>query len=463
MNAPVLWIFLPALVSTILIITPQERIRFLIFITTSILLVLSTFIIRIDPVGDLSFFEFAMSSELRILGRSFILTEEDKFLVQIVYFFNVIWGIFSYFFRRNSRVVPFGLLFSGMLLAAYTVTPFLYAALIIELSILLSIPLLHDNKQAETQGISRFLIYQTLALPFILLAGWFLAGGEITPVNPAQLVQATLLLGLGFILWLGVFPFHSWISLLYRESETINLGYFLQLFIFIAFFIILKFLNGFSWLRQYGTFFQGLLVLGAIMEGLGALGISFQNNLKDINGYALLHMIGVLMTALGIYIFGGIILFPHMFAVYFASLSLLHITIEYLFGSVRNEKLELAQKEDVNIYAFFGYAYALLTISGMPLTIGFAPVLWMYQILANNHVFAFWVLIGSKILISITAIRVIKLMYEKAVTRQALLPEKIKDWGMVVFFVLVMLAGLFPTVIYRNFEQLLSGFKNLIQ
>jgi NADH-quinone oxidoreductase subunit N len=463
MNAPIYWIFLPAAISIILFVTPQERTRYLFFVAVSTFFALSAFFIRIDPDSEVAFFEFTMSSELRILGRSLILKEEDKFLLQVIYFFNALWGIISYFFRRYSRVVPLGLLFSSMLLAAYAVTPFLYAALIIELAIILSVPLIHANHQEGSRGISRYMIYQTLALPFILLAGWFLAGGEITPVNPDQLVQATMLLGLGFILWLGVFPFHSWISLLYRESETINLGYFLQLLIAIAFLVMLKFINGFSWLRQYGIFFEGLIVLGAIMEWLGALGLSFQKNLKAINGYALLHMIGMLMTTLGVYTYGGFIILPHMFAIYFIALSLLHISLEYIYLNDRNKKIDLSLKEDVNVLAILGYAYGLLSISGMPLTIGFAPVQWTYQTLASNHIFAFYALIGSKILVSITSIRLIKLINEKPIKIQTQLPKKVIDWVFLIFLALIMLAGFFPNFLYVSFEQLMSGFENLIQ
>ena len=463
MNAPVFWIFLPAGVSIILFFTPRERTRYFFFVAASMLFTVSAFIIRIDPTSEMSFFEIAMSSELRILGRSFLLTEEDQFLVQVVYSLNALWGIFSYFFRRYSRVVPLGLLFSAMLLAAYSVTPFLYAALIIELAIILSVPILHDNQNSKTRGISRYMIYETLALPFILLAGWFLAGGEITPVNPAQLVQATLLLGLGFILWLGVFPFHSWISLLYRESETINLGYILQLFISISFLIMLKFINGFSWLRQYGLFFEALLILGAIMEALGALGLFLQKNLKDINGYALLHLVGMLMTTLGIYSYSDITILPHMFAIFFIALSLLHITIEFVHTSGRNTNIFLQQKEDVKLVAVLGYVYALLVISGMPLTIGFTPVQWIYQTLAPNHAIAFWMLIGSKTLISITAIRLLKRIYEIPISLQDLMPKKIKDWALLLLLVFTVLAGLFPSFIFSKFDQLVSGFENLIQ
>ena len=273
MSAPVLWILLPAFLSIILFLNNKTEYRFYVFVLFSFFLTILTILIRIDPAGDIPFYQFSIRSDLNILGRSFILTQNDLFLVRLIYFFNTIWGIFANFYRRQNRAIPLGLLFSAMLLGAFSVFPFLYAALIIALSIILSVPLLVGNRTRNLTGISRFVIYQVLALPFILLAGWFLAGGEISPVNPSQLIQAALLLGLGFVLWLGVFPFHSWIPMLHRESDGINAGYVLILLISITFLVILKFIDGFSWLRQYALFYQAMLLLGIIMAALGAVGV----------------------------------------------------------------------------------------------------------------------------------------------------------------------------------------------
>ena len=95
--------------------------------------------------------------------------------------------------------------------------------------IIMSIPLLVSANTKKKTGITRYLIFQTLSMPFVLLAGWFLAGGEVAPVNPEQLAQATLLLGLGFVFWLGIFPFHSWVPMVFEETSIIESGYVFQL------------------------------------------------------------------------------------------------------------------------------------------------------------------------------------------------------------------------------------------
>jgi len=463
MSAPVIWIILPASFSILLFFTRRGRNRFIIFAAISLILALSTLVIKVNPTEETAFYEIPVPSALTILGRSFILTQEDSSLVRVVYFFNAVWASFGYFFDKDIRVIPLGMLHSAMLLAAYSVTPFLYASLIIALAVILSVPLILDNQNSNTHGVARYLVYQILALPFILLAGWFLAGGEITPVNPEQLVQAALLLGLGFVLWLGVFPFHSWVSLLYREANPINLGFILQMQFFVTFLIVLKFIDGFSWLRQYTIFFQAFLVLGAIMQLLGSLGIFFQNNLKDINGYALLHMVGVLMTSLGVYSFSEVMILPQMFAVYLIGLSILHITLAYVDMNDRNPTLSILQSDKWFLPAMLGYVYGLGTLCGLPLTFGFAPTQWVYQTLARTNEFYFWVFIASKVIISISGIRLLKVVFERILSLRSLIPKNFQEWFMIFFLSIVVISGLFPKLVYGTFEHLMSSFENLIQ
>ena len=463
MNSPIVWIILPAVASVLLLLVQQERTRFFLFSGASLFFALSTFLIKIDPIGEVAFYEIEMRSELPILGRSFILAETDILLIRLVYFFNAIWGIFAYFFRHDNRIVPLGLLFSSMLLAAYAVTPFLYAALIIALAVILSIPLISNNQNQRASGVSRLLIYQALALPFILLAGWFLAGGEVTPVSPEQLIQATLLLGLGFILWLGVFPFHSWIPLLYREEKPINLGYILQLLVTIIFLLILKFTNGFSWLRQYSLFFDAMLLLGIIMADLGSAGIVFQKNLNDMSGYTFLHMVGMLLVTLGLYPGMETLVFPSMLSIFLINISLLHISLVYMSSESEAVSYQFLNTGKWNFFALFGFAFALFTISGMPLTIGFPPIQWIYQNLYRSNLIFFWFLLLSKIFIAFSAFRIVKIMYDKTKNLAAILPKQTRDWVLFILIISVILIGSFSQGVYRNFDQLLTGFENLIQ
>ena len=198
---------------------------------------------------------------MNILGRSLVFTTGLK---TPQYFFMVHWEfghLAIYIFKIKSNIVPFGLAFIGLLIAALAVEPFLYSALIIEIAVIVSIPIVANAANPRIKGVSRYLIYFTIGMPFVLLAGWYLAGGEITPVNDEQLIQAALLLGLGFVFWLAVFPFHSWMPLLADETEPIE-GFFVLTILPMAVAVLLmKYLNGFAWLRGFGTVFLALRLI----------------------------------------------------------------------------------------------------------------------------------------------------------------------------------------------------------
>ena len=94
----------------------------------------------------------------------------------------------------------------ALLVAALAVEPFLFSALLIEMAVLVSVPLLSPPGHPVGKGVLRYLIFQTLAMPFILFAGWVFGGVEINPADTQLLVQSVVLMGFGFAFWLAVFP-----------------------------------------------------------------------------------------------------------------------------------------------------------------------------------------------------------------------------------------------------------------
>ena len=90
MNAPVIWIIFPAVISILLFFIKNRRIRGYLFIGISFIFAVITLFIKIDLSGERGFFTIGVSSILNILGRNFILLENDKFLIFMVYFFNAI-------------------------------------------------------------------------------------------------------------------------------------------------------------------------------------------------------------------------------------------------------------------------------------------------------------------------------------------------------------------------------------
>ena len=124
-----------------------------------------------------------------------------------------------------NRLVPIGFMITALMVASIAVEPFLYAALFIQMAILLAIPLMTSIYEAPSKGITRFLVYQTLAMPFILLAGWLLGGVEASPGDLALATQSASMLGLGFAFLLAIFPLYTWIPMLAEEVSPYILAF----------------------------------------------------------------------------------------------------------------------------------------------------------------------------------------------------------------------------------------------
>ena len=464
MNAPVIWIIFPPVLSIFLFFVKNRKIQGYLYIGMSFVFAVLTLFIKIDLTGEKGLLTIGVSSILNILGRRFLLLENDKFLIFMVYFFNAIWGVTSIVIKRNARFIPFGLMYTAFLLAAVSVEPFLYSALIIEIAVIMSIPLLVNSHADRKSGLSRYLIFQTMAMPFILLAGWFLAGGEVNPVNSEQLVQATLLLGLGFIFWLAVFPFHSWVPKIFDETDPIDSGYIFLLLQSICLILILKYINGFGWLRTFPVFFQALRFLGIIMAGFGSVEIFFEKSIRKLIGYEFLHSIGILLVAVGLSAARGITLFSYLIGSRLISFSLLAWSVSNFKSSEKGISTlsfsDLTQKRPI---AGASFLFSLLSLSGMPLTIGFPPLQTLYQYLAVDYPMLLVLMIISNVLITLTVFKLVKEILRNNYEFRYLLNAAKEDIFIFSILIIFIISGFFPRTILIRFEYLVSGFDFLIK
>jgi len=93
MNAPIIWIISPVVVSIFLFFIKNRKIRDYLYIGISFLFAVLTLFIEIDFTGERRLFTINVSSFLNILGRSFVLLENDKFLIFLVYFLNLFYTL----------------------------------------------------------------------------------------------------------------------------------------------------------------------------------------------------------------------------------------------------------------------------------------------------------------------------------------------------------------------------------
>lgn len=300
MTAPVVWIALPLVVGALLLLLPWERV--VAYLGTIFALILAAVALWLPPdtaqrIVNLS---VRIDSTLILFGRQVSLTQSDQTVLILVYGMAAFWFFGSLAAGNARRIVPLGLGVVAFLVASLAVEPFLYAALFIEIAVLLSVTLLTETGQRPGRGLIRFLIYQTLAMPFILFAGFLLSGVEAGPGDVALITQAAFLLALGFGFLLWVFPLYTWIPVLAEEAQPYAVGFILTVFPTFALVFGLHFIDRYSWLRDSSGFSAILQVVGLVTAVTAGVWAAFQRHLARIVAYAVLVETGFSILAVSL-------------------------------------------------------------------------------------------------------------------------------------------------------------------
>jgi len=298
MNAPVIWLGIPVLAALGLWAIRSEKWTAIIGGSLALVLSFLAIAIPIDQailIGNLS---IRISPVYEILGRKFILTSSNQLVLVMIYGIVSFWFFGSGVSRISHRLVPLGLLITALLLGSLAVDPFLYAALLIEMAVLIAIPMLTPPDQKPGRGVIRFLIFQTLAMPFILLSGFLLSGVEASPADINLVIQAAFLLGIGFAFLLAVFPFYAWIPMISEESPIYAVGFVLMIFPTIGMLFGLSFLDRYTFLRESRQLYEILRIIGMLTLVTAGIWAMFQRHIGRIMGYA--TIIGTSLSILAI-------------------------------------------------------------------------------------------------------------------------------------------------------------------
>ena len=372
MSSPLVWILLP-LVAGIALLPLRRRAGLVAGLAAGLcfLLVLLAWLVPPGSTLRAGPINLQFATELDVLGRRFVLEQTDHSFLILMYLFGGIWFVGA----RRAGVVSYfpaiGLALIAMLVAAQAVEPFLYSALILEMAVLVSLPLL-SPPGSRAGGTLRYLVFQTLAVPFILLAGWAAGLVEANLPGTRWVGQAVLFLGLGFSFWLATFPFYTWVPLLAEETSPYVFGFLLGLLPVGVLWIALGFLDSFAWLRSSLEVAEGLRLTGGIMVLTAGLWSAFQSDLRRTLGYAILMENGYallaisLQSGLGLELFAAALI-PRLVGIALWTLALaafqqngLETTHNGLGGALRRFPVISA-----------GLALAYFSLGGLPLLASF--------------------------------------------------------------------------------------------
>jgi formate hydrogenlyase subunit 3/multisubunit Na+/H+ antiporter MnhD subunit len=396
MSAPILWIAFPLAAGALILLFLPEKYSAYVGGGIAALLSLTALFIPIDAALLIGSISVKISPAIVIFGRTFELVAADGSLLTVIYGLAAIWFFGSAVSGTANRFVSLGLMIVALLTASIAVNPFLYAALLLEMAAMLAVPLLVPLYQRPGRGVIRFIIYQTLAMPFILFSGWMLAGVESSPGDIGITLQSGVMLSLGFAFLFAVFPLYNWIPALMEEASPYASGFLLwALPTFIAIFA-LGFLDRYTWLRNTPQITNALLFSGVFMVASGGVFAALQRHLGRILGYAAIAESGLLLIVLGLksselihVVFLTLIPRGLELAVWALALSV----IKRKAYSLRlNDVQGLARKYPI---AVAGIILANLSMTGFPLLAGFPSRLVLWQELTGQSPAAsFWIFVG---------------------------------------------------------------------
>ncbi|HMD81968.1 MAG TPA: hypothetical protein VKE92_11700, partial [Anaerolineales bacterium] len=300
MNAPTIWILVPIFFGSLLLFINNQRVLSILggLFATSLALIAQ--FVPIEEAMLVGAFSFKIDSSLTVLGRTLIILPAEGSLLALIYGATALWFFGAEASNTATRIVPIGLIITGLMVASLAVEPFLFAALFIEMAILLAIPLLTSIYSPPGKGIVRFLIYQTLAMPFILVTGWLLAGVEASPGDLALAAQSSSMLGLGFAFLLAIFPLYNWVPMLLEETSPYTAGFLLWILPTITIIFGAGFLDRYSWLRSSQELISALRFTGLLMIVTGGLFAGFQRHLGRIMAYGVIAETGFSILALSL-------------------------------------------------------------------------------------------------------------------------------------------------------------------
>lgn len=469
MNSFEIWVLLPGISAFLLWFIQRNR-----RLTTTLAVLLSTLLAILAwllPVGEqvkLGPWSFTVAETYDLLGRIFTLTNTERPFILFIYLVTALWLLGTFVIATAPNFVPLSLAITGLLVAARAVEPFLYGALIIETAVLISVPVLYPSaeengagKEGRQRGVLRFLIFQILAIPFILLTGWMVPGIEDGSAGPVQPVRAAILLALGFSFWLAVFPFYSWVPMLAEHVPPYVAGFILFMLPMAVLFFGMNLISNYAWLRNLPGFFEDMRLAGTLMVAAGGLLAAFQRHLGRILGFTILILTGFSLLAISLDSESGLQIFNTQFLpvgiglwVWVFGLSILRqkkgsLSFESVSGGVR--KLP---------FAVIAQSLAHFTLAGLPLLAGFPLRQALYAHLSEaSFAITIWVFIGN-IGFLIAGLRSLGVLLVSPLKGEALSINETA--GEAIFLSLGILAllaiGWFPQFILPWMVNLTKGF-----
>lgn len=407
MNSTYIWILLPLSVAIILLLIMRWR-TLAAIIAAATALILGVLAAWLPGQEQLVFWQWVIpyADTLNFFGRQLELSTGDRPTLIVLYLTAAMWFAAVPLARPTRLFVPFGMAIVAILTAAIAVEPFLFAAVFIEIAVLLSIPILAPPGMAASRGVLRYLTFLTLGIPFVLISGYLFTGFEAGPGDTVFVAIAISMITIGFALLLAVFPFHTWVPMLAEEAHPYPAAFIFFLMPAASLLLGLGFLDSYAWMQENSNTVFLLQVTGAMMIVTSGVWAAVERNLFRLVGFAVILDIGFSLLAISLAIGSDQITFRILFfaglLVRGLSLGVLALAMSALVGRI--ERFQFGDLRGlVKAYPVISISLAvgLFCLAGLPLLASFPFKLGLIEGLSiADPAVSIWVILGSFALIT---------------------------------------------------------------
>ena len=318
--------------------------------------------------------EFAVGEAATVFGRSIVLDSLSQTALTFLFLIGAALFLLAWPLESGELYAPIGLGVLGLLAAALVVRPLVYAMLLLELAVALSVLLLRGGV-----GGARYLTFCVLALPGPLVAHWLLDMYALTPDQAGLLYTASLLIGLSFALMLGLVPFHPWVPALARRESPLAVALIFSAIGGTVWFLLLDYLRTYPWLERSPYWSSALTVLGVGTAVVGGLLGTTRRGWGALLGYAVMVDTGMLVLALGRGEAVGLELERAMMLT--RTWGVLTMAAGLAAVGVRQESAETGWSP----WGAVAAAAGLLSLAGFPPTVGFVSRWGLYRLLFQTQ------------------------------------------------------------------------------
>ena len=465
-SMPLIWIGIPLLVGILLI--PLVRYRKLsvgIVSTVSLLLAVLALIFPSNLAVIVLGRRFEFNPLLLLLGRLIRVDYASLTAIALLYLVNFAWNFVSLRFKVSQYFGALSLVTTAFWVTTLAVEPFLYAAVIVSIIVLISVPLFSPRGESDQPGLFCYLILQALAMPLILLSGWMLAGIGSAPSASPLIIRATLMVLLGFVLWLGVFPLHSWLPMLSNESHPWVVSMLLSGRQIALLVYLLYFLDRYAWLRNLPNIFTDFRLIGLVMIAVGGISAASQKNFRRLFGYFFLIETGYSLLSIGLAPSGGLTYFALLFIPKFLCYWLWSFSLGVLTEAGNFADSSLEQLKDLLNRAPFlaaGMFFSLLALTGAPFFALFPVKRMLWGLVGGSEPkWLIFLLIGTAAMI-LLILNLLRLVITPTNQTDKIHEGLFAKVMICAVILLIIMVGIFPHVFLTPWTHLLDPFTNLL-